>query len=63
MSSDVIDLARQLVSIDSVNSSLVPGGAGEGEIARFVAAWAERNGLTVATIPSADGWAGAARTT
>ena len=55
MSSDVIDLARQLISIDSVNPSLVPGGAGEGEIARFVATWAERNSLTVETIASAGG--------
>ena len=55
MSSDVIELARQLVAIDSVNPSLVPGGAGEGEIARFVATWAERNNLTAETIPSTDG--------
>ena len=55
MSSDVIDLARQLVSINSVNPSLVPGGAGEAEIARFVATWAERNGLMAETIASADG--------
>ena len=55
MSSDVIDLARQLVSIDSVNPSLAPGGAGEGEIARFITAWAVDNDLTAETIPSADG--------
>jgi acetylornithine deacetylase len=42
---DVIELASQLVAIDSVNPALVPGGAGEGEIARFVARWAEDNGL------------------
>ena len=33
----IIDLLRQLVSIDSVNPTLVPGGAGEAEIASFVA--------------------------
>jgi len=55
MANDVIDLTRQLVSIDSVNPSLVPGGAGEGEIARFVTTWAEGSGLTAETIPSADG--------
>ena len=55
MVSDVIDLTRHLVSIESVNPALVPGGAGEGEIARFVTAWAEDNGLTAETILSADG--------
>jgi acetylornithine deacetylase len=34
------DLAAALVAIDSVNPALVSGGAGEGEIARFVAEWA-----------------------
>jgi acetylornithine deacetylase len=55
MLSDVIDLTSQLVSINSVNPTLAPGGAGEGEIARFVSAWAESNGLTAETITSADG--------
>ena len=55
MPSDVIDLTRQLVSIESVNPTLAPGDAGEGEIARFVTTWAEGNGLTAETIPSADG--------
>jgi acetylornithine deacetylase len=34
----VIELLSTLVGIDSVNPSLVPGGAGEGEIARAIAA-------------------------
>ena len=55
MASDVIDLTRQLVSIESVNPTLAPGGAGEGEIARCVTTWAEGNGLTAETIPTADG--------
>lgn len=55
MTSDVIDLARRLVAIESVNPTLAPGGSGEGEIARFVTAWAEGNGLTAETIPSPDG--------
>ncbi len=55
MSSDVIDLARRLVAIESVNPTLAPGGAGEGEIARFVTAWAEANGLSAETIPSPEG--------
>jgi acetylornithine deacetylase len=40
-----VDLTSRLVAIDSVNPSLVPGGAGEGEIARFVAGWAGESGL------------------
>jgi len=45
--SELAELLRQLVALDSVNPDLVPGGAGEGEIARFVASWCERAGLTV----------------
>ncbi len=47
MTMDVADLAAQLVAIESVNPSLVPGGAGEVEIARFCAEWCERHGLDV----------------
>jgi acetylornithine deacetylase len=42
---DLIDLLSRLVAIDSVNPSLVPGGAGEPEIAAFVARWARDAGL------------------
>ena len=52
---DVIDLARRLIAIDSVNPTLVPGGAGEHEIARFVERWAAENGLASTVIPSLDG--------
>src|SRR3954447_3586392 len=45
--SDLAQLLAQLVAIDSVNPEVVPGGAGEGQIARFVAAWLERAGLEV----------------
>jgi acetylornithine deacetylase len=45
--SDIAALLSRLVEIDSVNPDLVPGGAGEGEIARFVAGWLERAGLQV----------------
>jgi acetylornithine deacetylase len=41
----LVELTRQLVAIDSVNPSLVEGGAGEREIARFVADWAVERGL------------------
>jgi acetylornithine deacetylase len=42
-----IELLEQLVAIDSVNPTLVPGGAGEAEIGRFVARWLEEHGLEV----------------
>ena len=45
--SELVDLLRRLVEIDSVNPDLVPGGAGEGEIARFVADWLRHSGLEV----------------
>ena len=45
--SDTTDLLRQLVAINSINPDLVVGGAGETEIARFVAAWLDRAGLEV----------------
>jgi acetylornithine deacetylase len=38
-------LLRELVAIDSVNPALVPGGAGEPEIAAFVEGWALAAGL------------------
>ena len=43
--SDVASLLARLVAIDSVNPSLVPGGAGEAEIAAFVAEWSRAAGL------------------
>ncbi|HVL96710.1 MAG TPA: M20/M25/M40 family metallo-hydrolase [Solirubrobacteraceae bacterium] len=42
---DVVDLLARLVAIDSVNPSLVPGAAGEDEIARHVTRWAAEAGL------------------
>ena len=45
--SEIIELLRQLVTIDSINPDLVPGGAGEEQIARFIAEWFERAGLEV----------------
>jgi len=44
---DVIQLTAKLVAIDSVNPALVRGGAGETQIARFIAAWARAAGLEV----------------
>ena len=45
--SEIIELLRQLVAIDSINPDLVPGGAGEEKIARFIASWFEKAGLDV----------------
>ena len=52
--SDLATLLSQLVAIDSVNPDLVPGGAGEGEIARFVARWLEQAGLEVELQPTTE---------
>jgi len=41
----VEELLSQLVAIDSVNPTLVSGGAGEEKLARFVARWFESRGI------------------
>ncbi|WP_353829217.1 M20/M25/M40 family metallo-hydrolase [Agromyces sp. SYSU T0242] len=43
----VVTLARRLVAVDATNPSLVPGGAGEREIAGVVADWLASRGLEV----------------
>ena len=45
--SQLVELTKQLVAIDSVNPELIPGAAGEEEIGRFIAEWFERAGLDV----------------
>jgi acetylornithine deacetylase len=45
VTSDLTALLSSLVAIDSVNTSLVPGGAGEARIAGFVEQWAREGGL------------------
>lgn len=45
MRDDLVELVSGLVAIDSVNPSLIAGGAGEHEIAGFIAEWALANGL------------------
>lgn len=47
MTNDPIALLKDLVSINSVNPDLVPGGAGEGRIADFCAAWFLERGFEV----------------
>jgi acetylornithine deacetylase len=52
---DIAQLVHDLVAIDSVNPDLVPGAAGEGAIAQFVARWLERAGLEVELDEAAPG--------
>lgn len=44
---DIVILTSDLIAIDSTNPDLVPGGAGEGDIAAFVAGWLREAGLNV----------------
>jgi acetylornithine deacetylase len=55
MSDFAIELLRDLVAIDSVNPSLVPGGAGENEIASALAAEMRNIGLDVEISDAAPG--------
>jgi acetylornithine deacetylase len=52
---DVSRLVADLVAIDSVNPTLVPGGAGEAEVAGFAAAWMAGAGLDVDVVEAAPG--------
>ena len=45
MTPEITALLASLVAIDSVNPSLVPGGAGEAEIAAFIETWSRDAGL------------------
>ena len=44
---DVVALVRRLVAVDATNPSLVPGGAGERELAGLIADWLEARGFEV----------------
>jgi acetylornithine deacetylase len=55
MRDELVELASRLVAIDSVNPDLVPGGAGEGEIAQFIAGWLSERGLDVESTEVAPG--------
>ena len=48
-------LVSGLVAIDSVNPTLVPGGAGEAEVMSFAAAWLADAGLDVDVVDAAPG--------
>lgn len=52
---DIDSLVHQLVAIDSVNPGLIPGGAGETAIARFVADWLLAQGLEVEIVDEPPG--------
>jgi acetylornithine deacetylase len=52
---DPLDLLDALVRIDSVNPGLDPAGAGEGEIAAFVADWGRGAGLDVEVVEGTAG--------
>jgi acetylornithine deacetylase len=55
MRDEVTLLLSGLVAIDSVNPSLVEGGAGESEIAAFIAGWAREQGLDAEVIEETPG--------
>jgi acetylornithine deacetylase len=53
--SGVVELASQLISIESINPDVVADGSGEADIARFVAEWCERAGLDTSLTEPAPG--------
>ena len=53
--SEVTELARRLISIDSVNPDLVPGAAGETEIADFCAGWLADRSFEVTRLEATPG--------
>ncbi len=55
MANDLTELLIALVNIDSVNPALVPGGAGEREIAAAIVAWAQEAGLAVDVLEATPG--------
>ena len=55
MRSDLVALLSDLVAIDSVNPQLVPGGAGEGEIARAIGEWSRAAGLETEVLEATPG--------
>jgi len=55
MRDDVLTLTRELMAIDSVNPSLVPGGAGESAVVAAIAAWAGRHGLEAQVLEETPG--------
>jgi acetylornithine deacetylase len=52
---DVVEVARALVAVESINPDLGVGGSGEAGVARVVAEWCERAGLDVEVEEAAPG--------
>jgi acetylornithine deacetylase/succinyl-diaminopimelate desuccinylase-like protein len=52
---DPVDLAAELIRIDSTNPDLVPGAAGEPAVAAHVAAWLRARGFDVRVLEDAPG--------
>ncbi|RII87767.1 acetylornithine deacetylase, partial [Clavibacter michiganensis subsp. insidiosus] len=50
---DPVDLAAELIRIDSTNPDLVPGAAGERAVAAHVAAWLRARGFDVRVLEEA----------
>jgi acetylornithine deacetylase len=50
-----LELARRLISLDSVNPRLVPGGAGEGAAAAHCAGWLQERGFAVTRLETVAG--------
>jgi acetylornithine deacetylase len=55
MHDPTVELLKDLVAIDSVNPSLVPGGAGEGAVAQRIAAELRASGIDVQVAEAAPG--------
>jgi acetylornithine deacetylase len=55
MTPEITALLASLVAIDSVNPSLVPGGAGEAEIAAFIENWSRDAGLATERLEQTQG--------
>ena len=49
---DAVHLASELVSVDSVNPSLVPGAAGEERIVELLSSRLARSGFTITVVPA-----------
>src|SRR5215475_13036834 len=52
---ELMSLMERLVSIESVNPTLIPGAPGEAEIGAFVAGWLRERGLEVSVEDVAPG--------
>ncbi|RIJ51438.1 acetylornithine deacetylase, partial [Clavibacter lycopersici] len=50
---DPVDLAAELIRIDSTNPDLVPGAAGETAVAAHAAAWLRARGFDVRVLEEA----------